>query len=172
MEDLRSTLNRLGKRVEGDVNRIESKIDRLMRLPDRFEIEDLIKTMAWAMDSGDKNLWLSIWDDDIHYVVPQYGLEIRGKEAMKEFGESSIFTREERRFSALMNIMVEVKGDTATGKDYYMHYGYTINHETGQAAEDRTLSEGMHFYRFKKRDGVWKITNLEVLLHRRQEPGS
>ncbi|MBE0481812.1 MAG: nuclear transport factor 2 family protein [Dehalococcoidia bacterium] len=172
MEDLRSTLNRLGKRLEGDVGRIESKIEGLMKLPDRFEIENLIKTMAWAMDSGDRDLWFSIWADDIHYIVPQYQLDIRGKEAMKEFGEISIFTREERRFSALTNIMVDVKGDTATGKDYYMHYGYAIDHETGKVAEERTLSEGMHFYRFKKLDGSWKIAELEVRLHRRQEPGS
>lgn len=172
MEDLKSVLNRLVKDLEGDVKRLEAKIDRLMKLPDRIEIENLPKTMAWAMDSGDRQLWLSVWDDDIHYVVPQYNIDIKGKKALEEFGEVSIFSREERRFSAITNIMVDVRGDTATGRDYYMHYGFPIDPETGKASEERAFSEGMHFYEFGKRNGSWKITGFEVFLNRRQEAGS
>ncbi|RLC68644.1 MAG: hypothetical protein DRH97_02460, partial [Chloroflexi bacterium] len=117
-------------------------------------------------------LWLSVWSDDIRYLVPQYDIEINGKEALAEFGEAAIFTAEESRFSALTNIMVDVKGDMATGRDYFMHYGYPIDQETGKASEERAFSEGMHFYEFSKRDGVWKITRFEVYQNRRQEAGA
>ena len=172
MEDLKSMLERMVKSLGSDIKGLEAKVDALMKLPDRIEVENLPKTMAWAMDSGDRELWLSIWSDDIHYVVPQYDIDIRGKKALQEFGETAIFTREERKFSALTNIMVDVTGDTATGRDYYMHYGYPVNPETGKASEERVLSEGMHFYQFGKRDGVWKITRFEVHLNRRQEAGA
>ena len=169
MEDLKSTLTRLVKSLEGDVKGLEARVDALMKLPDRVEIENLPKTMAWAMDTGDRGLWLSIWSDDIDYLVPQYGIEIHGKEALKEFAEMSVFSSEERRFSAITNIIIDVKGDRATGKDYFMHYGFPIDPETGQASEDRARAEGQHFYEFGKRDGVWKITKFEVYLNRRQE---
>jgi ketosteroid isomerase-like protein len=169
VEDLKSMLNSAARSLENEVKRLEAKVDALMKLPDRIEIENLPKTMAWGMDSGDRDLWLSVWSDDIRYIVPQYDIEINGTEALAEFGEAVIFTREERRFSALTNIMVDVKGDTATGRDYYMHYGYPIDPETGKASEERDFSEGMHFYEFAKRDGVWKITKFEVHLNRRQE---
>ena len=169
MEDLKSTLNRLMKSLEGDVKGLEAKFNALMKLPDRVEIEDLPKTMAWAMDSGDRELWLSIWSDGIDYAVPQYGIEIHGKEALKEFAEMAVFTLEERKFTTITNIMVDVQGDSATGKDYFMHYGFPIDPETGKASEARALAEGQHFYEFGKRDGVWKITKFEVFLNRRQE---
>ncbi|HEY48716.1 MAG TPA: nuclear transport factor 2 family protein [Dehalococcoidia bacterium] len=169
MEELKSMLNRMVKALESDVKRLEGKVDALMKLPDQIAVENTIKTMAWAMDSGDKELWMSIWDDDIRYLVPQYDLEIKGKEALSEFAEGAIFTREERRFSALTNVIVEVAGDTAKGRDYYMHYGFPLDAESGKAAEARTCAEGTHFYEFRKHDGAWKITRFEVYLNRRQE---
>lgn len=169
MDDLKSLLNRVIKTLEGDIGRLEAKVDALMKLPDRIEVENLPKTMAWGMDSGDKDLWLSVWDEDIVYLVPQWGIEINGKQALSEFGDASIFTKEERRFSAITNTMVDVRGDTATGKDYFMHYGFPMNPETGQPFEERSFSEGTHYYEFGKKDGVWKITKFEVYLNRRQE---
>jgi hypothetical protein len=169
MEDLKSTLKSLAKSLEGDAKKVEAKVEALLKLPDVMEIEKLPQTMAWAMDSGDMELWLSIWSDDIRYIVPQYDIEINGKEALKEFGEKAVFALEERRFSAITNIMVELKGDIATGRDYYTHYGFPVDPETGKTSETRNVSEGMHFYEFGKRDGVWKITKLEVHLNRRQE---
>jgi ketosteroid isomerase-like protein len=169
VEDLKSTLNRLVKSLEGDVKGLESKVEALMKLPDRMEVESLPTTIAWAMDSGDMDLWLSVWSDDVRYVVPQYNIDIHGKEALKEFAAIAVFGLEARRFSAITNIVVDVKGDTASGKDYYMHYGYPINPETGEPSEERAVSEGQHFYEFAKLDGGWKITRVEVHLNRRQE---
>ena len=169
MEDLKATLNNLAKSLENEVKRVETRIDKLMKLPDTIELTKLPKTMAWAMDSGDRELWLSVWSDDIKYLVPQYEIEINGKEALKDFGEKSIFTREERRFSAITNVTVEIKGDKATGRDYYMHYGFPVDPETSEVSELRNVSEGMHFYEFGKRNGVWRITRMEVYLNRRQE---
>ena len=141
----------------------------LSNLLSSLEVENLPRAMAWAMDSGDREVWFGAFSDDVRYVVPQYDIDIRGKEALRDFAEVAVFGLEERRFSAITNILVEVKGETATGKDYFMHYGYPIDLETGQASELRNLSEGQHFHEFARQDGVWKITRMEVHLNRRQE---
>ena len=173
LRDLRALVNRVTKRVETDGRKLEAKVDKLMKLPDLIEIENLMKNMVWAIDLGDKDLWLSIWSDDINYTVPQSNIDIKGKKALKEFSESTIFTTEKKRFSTLMNIMIEVTGNTATGKDYFTHYGYPINPKTGEVYEERAISEGMHHYKFRKgEDGGWKITKFEVYIHRREEPES
>jgi ketosteroid isomerase-like protein len=171
LRDLRTMLNRLAKRLETDVRKLDARVDKLMKLPDIIELEHLVKTLAWAMDLGDKDRWLSIWSDDVHYTVPQYNIDLRGKKALAEFAEVSIFNREKRRFSSITNILAEVTGDTATARDYYMHYGYPINAETGEPSLERAFSEGMHYYKFRKADGIWKITDMEVYVHRRQEEG-
>lgn len=165
-------LIRLGKRVEGDVRKLEARVDKLMKLPDTVEIENLIKSMAWAMDLGDKDLWLGIWSDDVHYTVPQYNINIKGKEALKEFGERAVFGAEKKRFSTLANILVEITGNTATGKDYFAHYGYPVNPETGKVFGERALSGGMHHYKFRRDESGWKISKLEVYIHRREEAES
>jgi len=172
LEDFRNTISNVLKNLEEKINTFDSKIRRFTTLLERIELENLLKTMVWTMDSGDRERWINIWSDDIHYIVPQYGLEINGKVALTEFAESAIFLREERRFSTLTNIMLDIDGDKAIGKDYYMHYGYPINPETGKSFENRAFSEGMHFYKFRKIDGEWKITDFEVTLNRRQEAES
>ena len=96
LRDLRALLNRVAKRVETDVRKLEAKVDKLMKLPDIIETEKLMKTMAWAMDLGDEDLWLSIWSEDIHYAVPQYNIDIKGKKALKEFGERAVFGNEKK----------------------------------------------------------------------------
>lgn len=166
MEDFQATLTSLVKSVEGDVKRLDATVDALMKLTDQIKLENLPKTMAWAMDSGDRELWLSIWSDDIYYLVPQYGIEIKGKEALMEFGDAAIFTWEERRFSAITNIMIDLKGDTAKGRDYYMHYGFPIEPDTGKLSEEPAYAEGIHFYEFGKLGGVWEITRIEVYVNR------
>ena len=172
MEDVKTAFNRIVETLETQVSKLEAKVDALTRLPDRLQIEDLPKKMAWGIDTGDRELWLSVWADDIVYRVPQYDIEIKGREELSAFGEVSVFGMEERRFSAITNILVDVKGDTATGRDYFMHYGFPKDQETGQPSEERALAEGTHHYEFAKRDGVWKITHFEVFLNRRQEAGA
>jgi ketosteroid isomerase-like protein len=173
LRDLRALLNRVTKRVDTDVRKLEAKIDKVIKLPDMMEIENLMKNMVWAIDLGDKDLWLSIWSDDINYTVPQANIDIKGKKSLGEFGERSIFAEEKKRFTTLSNTVIEVTGNTATGKDYFTHYGYPINPKTGEVHEERAISEGMHHYKFRKgEDDGWKITKFEVYIHRREEPAS
>ena len=54
LRDLRTLLNRVAKRVETDVRKLEAKVDKLMKLPDIVEIGNLMKTMAWAIDDEQK----------------------------------------------------------------------------------------------------------------------
>ena len=57
-------------------------------------------------------------------------------------------------------------------RDYFTHYGYAVNPQTGEVSEERTVSEGMHYYKFRKDDGVWRIAKFEVYVHRREEAGT
>lgn len=148
---------------EDDFDVLEADVGALA---DRVEIEDLMKTMSWSMDAGDMEAWLSIWSDDIQYVVPQYGVVIQGKAALEAIAPTMIFGREERTFSVGSNIMIDVNGDTATGKDYHVHYGYPIDPLTGNVTAERAFVDGMHLYEFSEEDGVWKITRIELVVHR------
>lgn len=169
LRDLRSMLNRLAKRVETDVRKLEVKMDKLMKLPDTMEIENLMKSMVWALDLGDKDLWLRLWSDDAQYIVQNEDIHLKGIKAIKEYAERILFASEKRRFTTLANTIIEISDDVATGKAYFIHYGYPINAETGEVSKERRLSEGMHYYKFRKdEDSAWKINRFEVYVHRRE----
>jgi ketosteroid isomerase-like protein len=169
--DTEKVLSRLAKSLGGAVNGLEAGLEALIKLPDVMAIENLLKSMVWAMDAGDGERWSSVFSDDIVYRVPQHGIEIAGIKALREFAEKIVFVIEERRFSAITNIMIDVEGDTATGRDYFTHFGYPIDMETGKASTERAMSLGQHFYEFSKQDGVWRITKFDVHVSSLQEPG-
>ncbi len=171
MGDTENTLNRLVKSLGSNANRLEAGVGSLMKLPDVMALESLLKGMVWAMDAGDMERWSSVFSDDIVYRVLQHDIEITGIEALREFGEKIVFAFEEQRFSALTNIMIDVDGDKATGKDYYIHFGCPVDAQTGKASAERAMSLGQHFYEFRRQDGVWKITKFEVRVGGKQEPG-
>ena len=171
MGDTEGTLRRLLNSLGGDFKGLEAGVGALIKLPDVMAIERLLKSMVWAMDAGDGERWSSVFSDDIVYRVPQHGIEIAGIKALREFAEKIVFVIEERRFSAITNIMIDVEGDTATGRDYFTHFGYPIDMETGKASPERAMSLGQHFYEFSKQDGVWRITKFDVHVSSLQEPG-
>ena len=171
MGDTEGTPRRLLTSLGGDCKGLEAGIGALIKLPDVMAIENLLKGMVWAMDAGDGERWSSVFSDDIVYRVPQHGIEIAGIKALREFAEKIVFVIEERRLSAITNIMIDVEGDTATGRDYFTHFGYPIDMETGKASPERAISVGQHFYEFSKQDGVWRITKFDVHVSSLQEPG-
>jgi ketosteroid isomerase-like protein len=133
---------------------------------DMLEIERLTKTYAWAVDDEDGELFLSIWSDDVEYVVQMTDLSvsITGIEEL-EAATDFIFATEKGCFSSLSNLLIEIEGDTAKGRDYFQHTGYRVSLDTGEVEEEPTLFWGRNYWEFRKQDGVWKVTKKEAREH-------
>lgn len=131
-----------------------------------LEIEQLTRTYGWAIDARDRELFLSLFSDDIKWVVQSRELSytLTGIDELKKAADF-ILGSEEGKFSSLSNLLVEIKGNTATGRDYYQHYGYRVNLETSEAEKEPTFTRGRHFWEFRKQGGVWKITRMEAREH-------
>jgi ketosteroid isomerase-like protein len=131
-----------------------------------IEIEQLTKTYAWALDAKDRELYWSVFSDDIRLVgrAKELSYILTGIEELRA-ATDFIFSSEKGAFSAISNLLVEIKGDTATGRDYYQHYSYRVNWKTGEVDKEPTLARGRHLWEFRKQDGVWKITRMESREH-------
>ena len=131
-----------------------------------IELEQLTKTYAWALDANDRELYWSVFSDDVRLIGRTKGLSymLTGIEDLRA-ATDFIFASEKAAFSTLSNLLVEIKGDTATGRDYYHHYSYRVNWETGEVDKEPTLTRGRHLWEFRKQDGVWKITRMESREH-------
>lgn len=133
---------------------------------DMLEIEALTKKYAWAVDNKDRELFLSIFSDDVEYVVKMLDLSISivGIEEL-DAATDFIFATEKGCFTTLSNLLIEISGDRAKGEDYFQHTAYRVNAQTGEVEEKQTLFWGRNYWEFRKEDGVWKVTRKEAREH-------
>jgi ketosteroid isomerase-like protein len=122
------------------------------------EIAKLPTTYAWAVDTKNIDLLMSVFSEDVVYDLSAYDFpSASGKEAVRKVFLSGILSNVRCSFISISNIQVEVTGDTATGGDYFVHAGYDPR---GRPANTRSHTEGQHFYEFKKESGEWKISRM------------
>ena len=150
-------------------------------LPAEVNVEGVVMTYAWSMDNLDKTTWLSVFSDNLEsYIVykgdtaepllmipvpsvppghPLYGLT--PKEQLAYLCDMMIFQRIVVAQSFLSNIVIDVEGVKATGKDYFSHWEIAktdIAHWSFQ--------EGKHWYKLAKEEATWKITKFEGRIYR------
>jgi ketosteroid isomerase-like protein len=123
-----------------------------------LEIARLPITYAWAVDTKDIDLLMSVFSEDIVYDLSAYGFpSASGKQAVRKVFLSGILSNVRCSFISISNIKVEVTGDTATGGDYFVHAGYDPRN---RPKNTRSHTEGQHFYEFKIESGDWKISRM------------
>jgi hypothetical protein len=72
-----------------------------------------------------------------------------------------IFLRVKIGQSFLSNIVIDVSGSTAEGKDYFSHW-----EKVNSGPNLWYFQEGKHFYNLAKEDGQWKINDFEGFILR------
>jgi len=126
-------------------------------LPAKMEIARLPVTYAWAVDAKDVDLMMTIFSENAVYDLSVYGFPpVVGKENIRAMFLWGVFPFEESSFSSISNIRVNITGNTASGADYFLHYGYNPIDADPTWAATRTHTEGQHFYGFVKEGGAWK----------------
>ena len=115
-------------------------------------------TYAWAVDTKDIDLLMSVFSEDVVYDLSAYDFPaVVGKAAVRKTFLTGIFQNVECSFISIFNIRADVSGDTATGGDYFVHAGYNPQN---RPRNTRSHTEGQHFYEFKKEAGDWKISYM------------
>lgn len=123
------------------------------------EIAQLPVTYAWAVDAKDIDLLMTVFSEDVVYDLSAYGFPPAvGKEAVRRTFLEGIFEYVDCSFLRIANFTVEVDGDTATGKDYFVHSGYGPRN---RAPGTRSYTEGQHFFEFTRERGRWKISAMK-----------
>ena len=128
------------------------------RLLAEVEIARLPVRYAWAVDTKDIDLLMSVFSEDIVYDLTAYKFpSATGKKAVREVFLNGILPNVRCSFISISNIKVEVAGDTATGGDYFVHAGYDPKN---RPKNTRSHTEGQHYYEFKLEAGEWKISRM------------
>lgn len=122
------------------------------------EIAELPVTYAWAVDAKDIDLLMTVFSDDVVYDLSAYGFPSAvGKEAVRRTFLEGVFEYVDCSFLRIANFTVEVDGDRATGRDYFVHSGYGPR---SRPPGTRSYTEGQHFFEFTRERGRWKISAM------------
>lgn len=131
---------------------------RVADLLDQAEIARLATTYAWAVDSKNIDLMMTIFSRDAEYDLSAYGYpSVVGRDNIRNMFLYAVFPSEKCSFSSISNVRVQVKGNRAEGGDYFMHFGY----DGKNGPLTRHHVEGQHFYKFVKEKGQWKISWMQ-----------
>ena len=132
---------------------------QLRRVADELEIRNLLARIAQGADDGDLKDYVQLFAEDGSWQGPDGGVRK---------GHADILaSAQERRASGIQgpgtntrhvvtNIVIQLNGDTATGKSYYQYYG------NAQATPD-VLRIGEYFDEFLRTPKGWKMAKRVIV---------
>jgi CspA family cold shock protein len=123
----------------------------LRALQTENEIRRLLTTYAYAVDSKDINLLMSIFTYDIRLIF--LSKEYKGDEAVRGY-YLGFFALQEKMRHKIFNVELDVKH--SMGKAYVTYQGHSL--ETGT---DSTL-ECNYRYKYARVNGKWQINELSI----------
>jgi ketosteroid isomerase-like protein len=118
-------------------------------LQDKDEIKGLITTYAWACDNKDMKRLMSIFTDDAHVAYPAGKIDARGIKEVEGFYQK-IFAANELMKHKIVNVYIQVEGNTATGGAYFV--------AAIRRANGSVIMEGQYSYKFVKKGGRWLMS--------------
>jgi len=131
------------------------------QLADRLAIRELACRYARAVDRRDWALARSLFSDDAVLVGPRF--ELVGLEAILR-GLRSV-ERYRATFHAVVNQLVEIQGDEASGETYCL-----ANHLLERDGQARKLDWGIRYQdRYRRVDGAWRIARRELIVDWEQD---
>lgn len=144
-------------------------------LIDRLQIADLIQLYCRGLDRADPATLHAIYHDD---AVEDRGADIFIGNAHEWVDWAmSVATAFETTQHCVMNMLIDIDGDSATGETYFQAYhrfaarpaeAGAASPESGGAVEwpdsnSEMILGGRYLDRFERRDGVWKIAYRKMV---------
>jgi uncharacterized protein (TIGR02246 family) len=149
--------------------------DEFGNIADRLQIEQVWTRYALALDTGDADALGVLFTDDALFDVA--GKPFKGREAIKQFARGmrerfKLDTRPAvdergRRFTpirhVLSNLVLDVKGDTATADSYWTELLASGRDASGRGRPPTVLNAGRYHDTFVKQKGRWLIKERRVI---------
>ena len=127
--------------------------EQLRRVADELEIRDVLARLAQGADDGDLKDYVQLFTEDGTWQGPDGGVHrgradlLAGAQARRASG---IQGPGANTFHVVSNTVIDLDGDTATGKSYYQYYGNT----DGTPEIRRT---GVYRDEFRRTPQGWKM---------------
>lgn len=120
---------------------------RLDQLLDRQDIVDCLTRFSRGMDRFDRELFLSAFHTD---AVIAAGAYVGGPVELYDWASALHEQGQVATHHNLLNLTVEIDGDTAHTEQYYLFVGRNRD-------ETNWIAGGRYIDRLERRDGAWRI---------------
>lgn len=117
-------------------------------------IERLKHEYCYAIDDGRYGDWADLFAADGTFVMDD-GTAYEGREELRAFGEDVFDDVYAESAHTVTNGLVDVDGDTATGRWYLALY-----HETADG--ESAVQQAVYHDEFERVDGEWRIAEANV----------
>ncbi|WP_435101592.1 nuclear transport factor 2 family protein [Halarchaeum sp. P4] len=125
-----------------------------MTAEDVAAIERLKHQYCYRIDDGDYAEWAALFTEDGRFVMDD-GTTFEGRAELEAFGTDVFDDVYEETAHTVTNAVVDVNGDTATGRWYLALYHETAEGETG-------VQQATYRDEFEKVDGEWRIADVDL----------
>jgi hypothetical protein len=121
--------------------------ERIARLLDRHDIVDCLTRFSRGMDRFDRELFLSAFHADAAIAAGSF---VGGPVELYDWASALHGAAQVATHHNLLNLTLEVDGDTAHAETYYLFVGRNRD-------ETNWIAGGRYLDRLERRDGAWKI---------------
>jgi len=125
-----------------------------MTAEDVAAIERLKHEYCYRIDDGDYEAWAALFTDDGRFAFAD-GAAFEGRDELRSFGADVFDDAHERTAHTVTNPVVDVDGDTATGRWYLALFSEGDDGETG-------VQQATYRDEFRRVDGEWRIESVTV----------
>ncbi|MCH8191067.1 MAG: nuclear transport factor 2 family protein [Chloroflexi bacterium] len=132
--------------------------EQVRRVADELEIRNLLARLAQMADDGDLNEYVQLFTEDGSWQGPDGGVR-RGRADLlagaQERRASGIQGPNTNTRHVVTTTVIQLAGDTATGRTYYHYYGNTQG-----VPEQRTM--GVYEDEFRRTAQGWKMARRVI----------
>jgi ketosteroid isomerase-like protein len=138
-----------------DTSEIGRLKEKITYLEDKEKIREVIYTYVYAVDSKNMDQLLKIFDDEASFQYVQDDVRAKGKDEVRKFYQA-VFDRYDVLMHKISNIMIQLDGQKASERCYWMVY------EILKEGGGERWGEGYYQHQFVKVADTWKIKELII----------
>ena len=129
---------------------------RLSKLEDELAIQKVVYNYCYKQDQRNIEEFLKLLTDDIVFTFPGWGVDVRGKETLKDFFLEQVFATHEYHMHQISNLNMQIEDGNAEGEAYL-----SMQSSCGGEPQEAGIR---YILKLRKENNQWKLSEIHCRL--------
>ena len=126
--------------------------ERIAKIEDELAIQKTVYNYAFRQDQRNIDAFLETLTDDIFFTFRGWGLELHGKEELKQYFLEQVFATHEYNMHQITNLNVQINGQSADAEAYL-----ALRSSSGGEPQEAGIRYRM---RLRKENTQWRLSEI------------